>query len=279
MDEKVLSFNPTKIRISTQNGKTRVFKKTKAAEYANLQAARRYIDSAGLGCNGYLIKVVGGSHWNQAAGELEMDLVAGENLETLVKGPRREQIVALLESFIGLVKTHGFLWGEIAPRNMILNEPQKTVTLVDFEKPLSIHGRSIDDYAFYRFLSMYAREELSAFLLPDEFNRVLGKHLRPPDASRTTDTSAIGSSRKRHLLSHFFGAQARYNDCQLNHVEGVMAAAIAPRVKDGKIIAYPAYQIDAASCLGVEKYLSLVLNFAEGNKHDGSKGVGCVEEP
>lgn len=279
MDERVLSFNPTKIRIATQNGRARVYKKTKAGEYTNLQRALAYVDSAALHCNGYRIQIVSGSSWNESTCELEMDLARGENLETLIKGPQRGQIVALLGEFISLVKVHGFLWGEIAPRNMILDEAAKTLTLVDFEKPFTIHGRPIDDYGFYRFLSAYAREEMAGFLLPDEFNRVLGKHLKRPDASRTIGVDQIASNRKKHLLSHFFGTQSQYNHCQLDRVEGLMAAVVAPRTENGKIVAYPAYEMDAASSLGVERYLALVLNFSEGNTHGISNGVGGVGKP
>lgn len=164
--DKVISFNPERVRFEVVSKKPTVIKKTSYSEYLHYIEARRQ-----LNINPILISINGDSYtirvpeyicWINSRAQLYTNYISGDNLEIIIRNRESHDTgVNVLLLILEQIKQARFFWKDFAPRNIIISKKMKSVYLVDFEKGL-LKNQGWEDYLSLIF------EELSIFLLPCE---------------------------------------------------------------------------------------------------------------
>ena len=232
----VLSFDPQKIEVSVNlDQKTIVKKKAVEKEYENIVLASNHLNKhsmAILDHNNQKITIATAKifEWHLSTKTLSTFLCAGENIEQLLRrsfGNKREVLLSLLREIFILFKTNGFLWGDFAPRNMLLDQDEKILWLVDFERNLYLKDCSIDSFLFNRYVCDYSREEFSCFLNIQE-QSFLFRDFLEENYIGFLPISQIASKRKRLLLATIFGEKVLYALRQIKEVEDLMVDVATP---------------------------------------------------
>lgn len=229
----VLSFDSQRVKFVMQADGTRVVeKKTTISEFQQISIAHDYLSTYPIFlCDGIIsvlpAPIIG---WDEHKLTLLTVYCEGINMEHYLKSMvkiDRIKCVSLLKDFFSLIRLRGFLWGDCAPRNMILNECQKSMRIVDFEKPLLIEKGPVNPMKFARYLRNYSWEEFSCFLFEEEQKEVFGEFLID-ESEQTIVTSTIRSARKKKLLSILFGIKNEYLISEICEVEQLMISIATP---------------------------------------------------
>lgn len=263
----VLSFDSKKVEISLNaSGETIVKKQTTQKEYINITLARQHLlkhqpvlDFAMI--QNFSISVAGVSDWNQELGILSTFFCNGDNLEGILKnsfGKDRVDWIEILKKIFEIFKSSGFLWGDFAPRNMILDWSQKTLWLVDFERDLQLKDGPIEQEVFNRYVCNYSREEFSCFLSKEEQFSVFREFLRE-NCTRLVPTDQIASKRKKGLLKNLFGDKNCYSIAELYQTEDVMVFVATPFYVN-EVLFFPMDSLDQiGSKGGTNEYVNAVM--------------------
>lgn len=236
----LLSFDNTRVFFNLEN-KT-VIKRTSKFEFQQIVEGAYYLNKVPLKLEcGISVKAAPALEWSN--GELHLKLCEGMNLEHALKYATNKTywsmvIKQLLKSF----HERGFLWGDIAPRNMIFNRRENTIYLIDFERPLVIEDKTQTDSRFSEFFRNYAYEELCC-LLPRERQMQVFSDFLTDCADLYSPALSITSRRKTLLLNEYFGAKPMYTLKELFQVEDVMAYIASPIMTKGKVV-YPMHVIE-----------------------------------
>lgn len=164
--DKVISFNPERVRFDVVSKKPTVMKKTSYSEYLNYIEARRQLNAnpirININDNSYTIRVPEYICWINSVAQLHTNYILGDNLEILIRDRESHDTgVSVLLLILEKLKQASFFGRDFAPRNIIISKNMKSVYLVDFEKGL-LKNQGWEDYLSLIF------EELSIFLLPCE---------------------------------------------------------------------------------------------------------------
>lgn len=263
----VLSFDSKKIEISLDaNGKTVVKKQTAQKEYLNITLARQHLlkHQPVLGSvmgHDFSISVAEVSDWNQELGVLSTFFCNGDNLEGVLKntfGKERSVWTEILRKIFEIFKTNGFLWGDFAPRNMILDWPQKTLWLVDFERNLHLKDCSIEQEVFNRYVRNYSREEFSC-LLSQEEQSIVFRDFLDENYTGSVPTIQIESKRKKGLLKNLFGEKDCYSMAELRQTEDLMVFIATP-FRVNEVLFFPMDSLDRIGNKGgPNEYVNAVM--------------------
>jgi hypothetical protein len=191
----------------------------------------------------------------------------GDNLETILKyypyGKKRRDYLKLLRECILLFIRSGFGWGDIAPRNIIIDRESKIVWILDFEKPQSLHkNKSMTALWWSRWLRSYALEELSCLLNQFEVNYVLNGLILPEWTDEVFFIDTIRSSRKKFLLQSLFTETSKFTMYQLEKVENIMARVASPFINKSGVIIYPMYYIEnMINKYGKDWYVNFTIKY------------------
>lgn len=224
----VLSFDANKV-LFLKNPTRLVRKFTSEKEYFQLNQVIEFLAENNLFIDLHEFKIETPSiiSWNGRI--LDLEYVEGLNLEHAlreVNNPNRNFYLKLLKCFIKLLKSHGFLWGDFAPRNMILNKEKKILYIMDFERELEfVHP--VSAVQFNRYLRNYSREELACFLFPEELILLLQDFLISEN-NALVHIDTIVSRRKKRLLEFLFGAKKEYSLYELQDVEDLLVELATP---------------------------------------------------
>jgi len=175
-------------------------------------------------------------------------------------------LMLLVDFFQGIQRT-GFLWGDCAPRNMVLNQDSRLIRIMDFERTLSLYECPVPAKLFSRYVGSYSREEFSSFLFREEQDILFAQFLIEED-NISIDIRSISSNRKKKLLNAMFGTRGNYDLTEVRQAEDLMSSVATPFFVDGNAF-YPMDCIDRISSkLGQGAYIKLVLRLIELNNID-----------
>jgi len=198
--------------------------------------------------------------WDYKNSIIGMAFCSGSNLENIlvdtINYNDREKYVHLCAEIISWMKNSGVLWHDAAPRNIILNTEKKTVSLVDFERPLDIKGKPYNNFDFKRHIRGNIHEEFCAFLFEDEQQYVFPK-IWDYKATDSYSRNSITSHRQLMLVDKIFG-QSNENipASQLISVQKIMSSVVTPYHFQGKVY-FPMLYL--AKSQGPEEYINRVI--------------------
>ncbi len=264
---RVLSFDPTRIKIASRNGLGVVEKKTTETEYIQFQQAIDHLKAHPINLAGDItVTPAPLIEWQPGEMVLVTQYCDGINLEQMLRviqeqSERQKWIEMFRDLFLGFKKT-GFLWGDCAPRNMIYDPESATIHIVDFERKLVLLDGPPSRDLFTRYVRNYSLEEFASFLLREEVRSLFDSILRH-ERQQKIQQSEIASTRKRVLLSTLLGENDTYWISDIVYVEELMASAATPFIVNSRFF-FPMDIIDRISEReGVNAYVKLVSILVE----------------
>lgn len=257
----VLSFDSSRVTAVSHKGVMVVEKRTTKQEYFQLKLAERHLAEYPIliGSSKIRVAVPDIIKWDMGRQILITSFCHGSNVEELLKNCSnlvRKQVLAVLREFVVLLKESGFLWGDVAPRNIVICSSDNTLRIFDFERKLEIAPRPVPQGHFARFLRNYGYEELSCFLLEDEMVQVFDGLLDDDDGMICA--SRIVSKRRKRLLANLCGVKDWYLVSEVRAAEDLMSKVAIPFFINGTVF-YPMQIIDKISSKGgPDAYVSIV---------------------
>lgn len=258
----VLSFDADKIKFVCLDGAIfSVEKTTNYSEFRRIISAIQYTTKNPIYILGkYYLSPVPVIGWDNINSILTTKYCSGINLEHLLKRARGEKRAWCAELIVNLfwnLKKTGFLWGDCAPRHIILNHKARSMRIVDFERNMSLLGHESNPELFSRYIKNYALEEFSCFLFKNEQEKIFHRFF-VRDVNFQIPIEAITSQRKKMLLSEMFGDRDEYMVDQVENVEFLMASVATPFLIDRSPF-YPMEIIDKVTRIGgTESYAEIV---------------------
>lgn len=264
METSILSFDANKVRLCENNGRKYVEKATSFKEYWQMSGALDYLQRHPFslyGSSKFTVRVapiIGWSALDRLLTTAFCEGLNGESILRLSSGEERTGWLSLMKIFLSSSRRIGFLWGDCAPRNIIIQPEVRSIWLVDFERGLSLLERPAGESEFSNHIRNYAREEFSCFLTKSEqghfFSGLLIENLRP-----AFPASSVKSKRKRQLLRSMFGAKEIYAPDEIRQAENIMVEAATPINTEGNMF-FPMDIIDRISnTIGVQCYADVIL--------------------
>lgn len=261
----VLSFDDNKVRFILSSTGRQVEKISKITELKQIRLATDYLSMKLQPPikNQYMIRVAPVMDWfNESI--LVTKFCEGDNCEHLMRNNDnmlRQHNKELIREVILTMRFLGFMWGDLCPRNIIVDNRNNVIWLVDFERELILLDRPAEKLEFSRHIRSYAWEEFSCFLFKEEkdifFSDILVDEKNPNELI-AIDT--ILSRRKRALLERLFGLKNSYTRNEIIKMQTLMADVATPFKKNSKPF-FPMEIIDPWTCKfgGAQTYAELVL--------------------
>jgi tRNA A-37 threonylcarbamoyl transferase component Bud32 len=248
----VLSFDLSRINIVEENEIVVVHKRTTKVEYLQIKQASDYLKKNFFGVKEQSLRIRTAPiiSWNSKDSILTTQYCKGDNIEEYLQectAQERKMILRLFREFMSTMKEKGFLWGDLAPRNMVIDHNSNTLWLFDFERRLTITEDSVKTEDFSRFLRKYAFEELSCLFLQNEKEELFDGFL--VEESGYVHTSDITSKRRKKLLSKMFGTKSKYSMNEIYELDFLMTFIATPYYINDSIF-YPIRVIDFLSSKG-----------------------------
>ena len=234
----VLNFDSRKVWV----GKNTVRKHTSLSEYQQFCMAKDYLklNPVILDC-GILVKTAPLISW--ADDSLITEFCSGLNLEhALIQKADKLSYIKIIRDLLFKFRENGFLWGDIAPRNMVLDESSNIIYIFDFERRFIIKDNPLGKETFSRFFRNYAYEEFSCVLFPSD-QELLFDDLLTVNSEGEILTSEIESRRKKRLLEQFWGKKEKYLVKEVCLAENLMSVTATPFMVDNQIV-YPMFSIE-----------------------------------
>jgi len=234
----VLNFDSQKVRIE----KGVVKKRTSLLEYQQFCMARDYlwVSPIVLDC-GISVRTASLIDWVDS--DLITEFCLGLNLEhAFIQRVDKLFCMKVIRELLWMFRERGFLWGDMAPRNMVLDKKSDIIYIFDFERKLVIKDNLLEEKIFNRFFRNYAYEEFSCVLFPYD-QEILFAELLAVDSVEKIPSSEIQSKRKKRLLEHLIGQREEYFVREVCLAEDLMSAVATPfMVGDG--VVYPMFLIE-----------------------------------
>ena len=255
----VLSFDPEKVKLLGLNGSRVIAKYTSSEEYQQMCRVSAYLDKHLLSVTGARVLTVPILSWDPVYSVLTTEFCDGINLEHALRRVgekvQRFECITFFRELLRKMREQGFLWGDCAPRNMILCG--NTLRIVDFERSLALLGHAVDPPVFSRFFRDYSYEEFSCFLFREEQDFLFKEFLTPELEREEILVSLISSKRKRALLAIRFGNKISYGIQEVEEVENIMADVATPFLVNEKPF-YPMETIEYITTNG-GKYADIIF--------------------
>lgn len=257
---EVISLTKDKVRQINYDGKHSYEKKTTTKEVQNLKIATQFLNQTNtivINNKSYKIKVPEIYCWNDKSNNLIMEECIGDNLELMLRNPQKRIFgVNLLHHIMKFILDENFYWHDFAPRNILFNNSNSEISLVDFERGISLDS-TINKLSFFR-ENVY--EEYVAFLLPEErpisSNEIFTLH---NESNPTLEINSLTSNRIK-LLARRLGFSNTISYSQYLNIIQMLITAETP-FKKGNNIIFPIIELeDTLSQFGYEKYISIILD-------------------
>lgn len=274
--KKVLSFDASRVKLTNYKNRRAVSKHTSKVEFQQIQAVRAHLidklpkrECLKL----WNIQTAPILNWSEKRAILTTRYCSGTNSETLLKDTltsgnqsQRNALLYILHQFIFLLREIGLLWGDLAPRNIIINLAKRQIRLVDFERPLVLQHRKTNSLFFSRFLRGYAKEEFSSHLTRQEQKQFFNGLIYNDDRPKERYLSEIKSKRMGALLHELFGENNSYTGDQIRIVENLMANIATPFSIGNKYF-FPSEIVDQISSRkGAKEYANIARQLCRRNR-------------
>jgi len=219
-----------------------VKKDTSLSEYQNIKLAEDYLQTNPINLD-YGIKIKTAPVADFTQNILTTEFCIGDNLEGVLK-QNKDQVfwLKLLRQMLRAFQVRGFLWGDLAPRNMIFDKKSKIIYIIDFEKRLDIKDSSVKQDDFNLFFRNYAYEEFSC-VLGATAQKILFIDFLTYDSQIEIPMDEIKSKRKKKLLERIFGEKNQYPIKEIGFVEDLMSVTATPFLVNQKPV-YPMFLIE-----------------------------------
>lgn len=251
---RVLSFDPKRVRfIDNGCGPAVIEKTTTFQEYRQITKAREYLKINPIILSKKLLLLIPAPilRWENKKSVLVTLFCNGINGEQVLRtstGSERSRSINLFKECFQKMRLAGFLWGDFAPRNMIIDEKSKRIWIVDFERQLELKNKPVAKSLFSRYIRNYSFEEFSCFLFAEEQKKFFSNMLTE-ESKASIPASQIHSKRKSKLLTSLFGQKKYYKVKELQIVEALMIFVATPFFVNGMPF-YPMDFIDRMSNQG-----------------------------
>lgn len=165
-----------------------------------------------------------------------------------------------LKSFFFWMKCKGFFWKGIAPRHIIINESERTIYILDFERPLENFDKPFSEEKLTSLMRGLVHEEFCAFLFKEEQDMIFGNIWLDPKP-KSVPKSSITSKRQLALLEAFGGGlNEEFPVGQLVYIERVMSYAVTPFILNNEPF-FPLLYLEELKSL--ENYVRTVLELSQ----------------
>lgn len=265
---KSVSMDKSRIQIiEYSNSKYKLVKQTNLVEVANLNKMRNHLSSTPPLIQNdvsYSVIVPPIIAWSEEAQTIELEYMEGENLEKLLTSPsgkERIQYIEFVKNFIHWMESTGTFWRGAAPRNLLINSRDKTICMVDFERPITVKESTFTHPEFNALARGLVHEEFCAFLFESEQSEIF------PDiwsniSSDPIPLVSIHGKRVKILLDNFFGpAEESVKPEQLMTVYKFMSSIVTPFLIKEKPF-FPLQHIDN-KINGPESYVRTILELSQ----------------
>lgn len=260
---KVLSFDPTKIKFIRDKQNIVVEKLTIIEEYRQMVQARDYLckNSILLQKNTLSVMPAPILKWDDDKSTMTTMFCKGINGEEVLRntvGNKRLQWIKFFKELLLKMRLTGFLWGDCAPRNIIIDLVSKHVWIVDFERQLILTDSIVEPKTYSRYIRNYTWEEFSCFLFKKEQKYLFSDILITQELKQQIAISDIKSERKKKLLISIFGQKDQYDIKKVQAIETLMVFVATPfYIEDNPF--YPMDIIDQISSKGgPDAYIEIV---------------------
>ena len=163
---EIISYDADRIHTTTEQGSKYISKKTSESEVKNLISAREFLNHKSVNILNYeyIIEIPKVKCWNNEKEEVTMDFFNGNNLETMLRSNlARKEAIIFLNKLLEFILENEFYWVDFSPRNILIDEKNKKICFIDFEKGLSFKNDNL-----INFFRNHVYEEYSSFLLLNE---------------------------------------------------------------------------------------------------------------
>ena len=164
---EIVSLDKERIFTSTEGNNTVYLnKKTSKIELENLKKAREYICSKTINIKNYeySLQIPQVKNWNEEQNIIQMEYFNGMNLEIMLRDCQtRKNAIIILNKLLEFILINNFYWVDFSPRNILINERNKQICFVDFEK-----GLSFEYHDLINFFRNHVFEDYSSFLFYSE---------------------------------------------------------------------------------------------------------------
>jgi serine/threonine protein kinase len=178
----------------------------------------------------------------------------GLNLEHILRYDyqHRSMWLYFLRDVLEKFRERGFLWGDLAPRNIIIDTILKKLYILDFERKLFILDKTVSKGLFGKSFREHAFEEFSAFMYYREQVQLFFDYVYAPYKYEFT-VNDISSRRQMALLQYYYGAKNIYSSQEMRYVQDLMAFIARPYK------GYPIYMINELTKKGgIYEYIRIV---------------------
>lgn len=179
-------------------------------EFVNLELISQHLrktEGIQLGDSIFVVKTPNIISVNTANRSIFLELCDGDNLEQKLEttfDETRNKYLDITKAFVLWMKTTGTFWAGAAPRHIIINDPNKTVSIVDFEREILLDEKGFEDTKFNSLIRGLVFEEFGAFLFENEQEDIF-PNLWENLPQEEIQPDSIKSMRVKLLIKHFFG--------------------------------------------------------------------------
>jgi len=239
-DEKIVSYDSTKIWTKTINKEKLVFKKTNKNKINNLNKIKKQILNRELNINNKKYKLVIPEiiNWNKKNKLLCMEYCNGKNLEFILrnKSTHTKGVIYLNEILTFLIKNRIF-WIDFAPRNILISKDK--IYLVDFEKGIFPKKNTI-----YSYLRYHVYEEYCLFTLKNEriFDLDYVFKIRKNEIDVFYNINEIKSNRIKSIAQNL-GYKNIITNKEYLDIWKILLVVEEPKIKNNQYI-FPGVELD-----------------------------------
>lgn len=257
----VTSLQADRVSVVSVNGCYFVSKKTSLEELNNLAKVNTWLKKNGnvknrKGSHDFNIKVPKIIEWKNRENLLIMEYCSGVNLETeLLKNDRKKVFyLDIISDILYWMKDKSFYWQDFAPRNILFNKKNNTVTLIDFESSLKIGRKIMSEKEFNIFIQNRIILELATVLFTDEQNYLCPNIWKYSLQTSIPLKNINGRRRRKYILLNYPGI-SRIKHKDLVQIERKIISIASPFYYKNKAF-YPLIALSKID--SVDKYIKTI---------------------
>ena len=265
----VTSFEEGRVVLVKRGGDLFVSKRTTKRELNNLIRAKKWLKTNGNLSGrktGLCLRVTAPEvvEWRDSDGILVMEYCDGVNLEIeLMKNDKnRDFYIDIISDLLCWMRNGSFYWQGFAPRNILFNKKNNTVTLIDFESGLKIGKGMMSEKDFNLFIQNRVMLELATVLFADEQHDLCPNVWKYSKRTSISLEKVDGRRRRGYILFHHPGAhKIKHKD--LVRIEKSIVSIATPFYCKSKVF-YPL--IALAKIKSIDIYIKTVVELEAAEK-------------